>query len=61
MSLSLRVLFFVDAMAAGVYRYRYLARATAMGTFVSPPAKAEEMYAPEVFGRTAATTIRIDP
>jgi uncharacterized protein YfaS (alpha-2-macroglobulin family) len=56
-----RVLFFVDSMAAGVYRYRYLARATAMGAFITPPTKVEEMYAPEIFGRTGAATIRVEP
>jgi alpha-2-macroglobulin len=54
-----RVLFFVDQMAAGMYRYRYLARATTIGSFVQPPARAEAMYTPEVFGRTAATRIEI--
>jgi uncharacterized protein YfaS (alpha-2-macroglobulin family) len=54
-----RVLFFVDAMAAGVYRYRYLARATASGSFVTPPISAHAMYAPEVFGRSGAETIVI--
>ncbi len=54
-----RVLFFVDAMPAGVFRYRFLARATALGSFVTPPTKAEEMYAPEVFGRTAGQTITV--
>ncbi|MDI3282020.1 MG2 domain-containing protein [Polyangium sp. 15x6] len=54
-----RVLFFIDRMPAGMYRYRYLARATSIGTFVLPPARAEEMYAPEVFGRTAAGTITV--
>jgi hypothetical protein len=56
-----RVVFFVDHMAAGMYRYRYLARATTMGTFVLPPARAEEMYAPEVFGRTGADVIVVTP
>lgn len=55
-----RVLFFVDDMPAGVFRYRYLARATALGTFVAPPTRAEEMYAPEVFGRTSGGTIRVE-
>lgn len=55
-----RVLFFVDHLAAGMYRYRYLARATTAGTFVVPPAKAEEMYSPEVFGRTSATTVEVE-
>ena len=36
-----------------MYRYRYLARATTLGTFVVPPTQVEEMYTPEVFGRTA--------
>jgi uncharacterized protein YfaS (alpha-2-macroglobulin family) len=49
-----RVLFFVDHMPAGIYHFRHLARATTKGTFVQPPAKAEEMYTPETFGRTAA-------
>ncbi|MEZ4314294.1 MAG: MG2 domain-containing protein [Polyangiaceae bacterium] len=56
-----RVLFFIDDMSAGMYRYRYLARATTHGTFVLPPARAEEMYAPEVFGRTAGATITVAP
>jgi alpha-2-macroglobulin len=49
-----RVLFFVDRMPAGMYHYRYLARATTLGKFIVPPTKAEEMYSPEVFGRTGA-------
>ncbi len=55
-----RVLFFIDYMPAGMYRYRYLARATTIGTFVLPPARAEEMYAPEIFGRTAAGSITVN-
>jgi uncharacterized protein YfaS (alpha-2-macroglobulin family) len=55
-----RVLFFVDHMAAGMYHYRYLARATSLGTYVLPPTKVEEMYTPEVFGRTGAETIKVD-
>jgi uncharacterized protein YfaS (alpha-2-macroglobulin family) len=54
-----RVLFFVDHMPPGMYHYRYLARATTLGTFVVPPTRAEEMYVPEVFGRTGATVLRI--
>ena len=56
-----RVVFFVEHMAAGMYRYRYLARATTHGTFILPPARAEEMYAPEIFGRTAASSILVAP
>jgi uncharacterized protein YfaS (alpha-2-macroglobulin family) len=56
-----RVLFFVDHLPAGVYRYRYLARATTLGSFVVPPTRAEGMYAPEIFGRTGATRIEVAP
>lgn len=54
-----RVLFFVDHMPAGIFHYRYLARATSLGQFVTPPTKAEEMYTPEVMGRTAAQRIEV--
>ena len=52
-----RVVLFADHLPAGLYRYRYLARATTLGKFVLPPTRAEEMYSPEVFGRTAADVI----
>ena len=56
-----RVLFFVDHLSAGMFRYRYLARATTNGSFIVPPTKVEEMYTPEVFGRTKADLIKIAP
>lgn len=37
----------------GVYQWSYVMRATCTGTFIVPPAKAEEMYSPENFGRSA--------
>lgn len=46
-------------LGAGVYEYRYLARATTPGAFVVPPARAEELYSPEVFGRSGSTTVNI--
>jgi hypothetical protein len=54
-----RALFFLDRMPAGMYRFRYLARAISPGSFIVPPSKAEEMYAPEVFGRSAAGKVTI--
>jgi uncharacterized protein YfaS (alpha-2-macroglobulin family) len=54
-----RVLTFVEHMPAGMYHYRYLARATTFGTFVVPPTRAECMYEPEVFGRTGATVFAV--
>jgi uncharacterized protein YfaS (alpha-2-macroglobulin family) len=41
----------------GVYNYTYVARATTPGTYIVPPAHAEEMYSPEVFGRTGSETV----
>jgi hypothetical protein len=54
-----RALFFLDQMPAGMYRFRYLARAISPGSFVMPSSKAEEMYAPEVFGRSGAGKVTI--
>jgi hypothetical protein len=54
----------VEAFSAllweGVHTYRYVARATTPGTFVVPPPKAEEMYAPETFGRGATNRVIIE-
>ena len=47
-------------LPAGTYEYTYVARATTPGTFVTPPARAEEIYAPEVFGRSASGTVVIE-
>jgi alpha-2-macroglobulin len=43
----------------GTYSYSYVVRATTPGTFVVPPARAEELYAPETFGRTATDSVVI--
>ncbi len=55
-----RVTYFIDHLPAGVTRLRYLARATTIGRFVRPPLHVEEMYAPEVFGQTAADVVTVD-
>ncbi|MEO6122295.1 MAG: alpha-2-macroglobulin family protein [Ilumatobacteraceae bacterium] len=47
-------------LPAGVYDYTYVARATTPGTFVVPPVRAEEMYAPETFGRGRTDSVVID-
>jgi alpha-2-macroglobulin len=44
----------------GVHEYRYVARATTPGEFVVPPAKAEEMYTPEVFGRSGTDRVIVE-
>jgi len=56
----------VEAFAAwlpgGTYEYTYVARATTPGEFVTPPARAEQIYAPEVFGRSGSTRVVVaDP
>ncbi|MEO6652584.1 MAG: alpha-2-macroglobulin family protein [Ilumatobacteraceae bacterium] len=50
---------FASVLPGGTYEYSYIARATTPGVFVVPPARAEEMYAPETFGRSASTTVTI--
>ena len=48
---------FATWLDGGVYQYSYLARATTVGTFVAPPARAEQMYAPETFGRSGSDRV----
>jgi alpha-2-macroglobulin len=48
---------FTALLWEGVYQYSYVARATTPGTFVVPPAKAEEMYSPETFGRSGSNVV----
>jgi alpha-2-macroglobulin len=50
---------FTTYLEAGVYEYSYVARATTPGSFVVPPTRAEEMYAPETFGRAATDRVVI--
>lgn len=47
-----RVVYFATRIWRGSYTATYVARATTQGTFVRPPAHAEEMYNPAVFGRS---------
>lgn len=47
-----RVIVFADRLPPGVHVTSFVVRATTPGTFVLPPATAQEMYAPEVFGRS---------
>jgi len=51
---------FTSLLWDGVYDYSYVARATTPGTFVVPPAKAEEMYSPEVFGRSSSDWVIVE-
>lgn len=51
---------FSSLLRSGVYSYTYVARATTPGDFVAPPAKAEEMYNPETFGRSGTDFVRVE-
>jgi hypothetical protein len=48
-----RVVYFARQLFAGVYTATYVARATTVGTFVLPPAHAEEMFNRALQGRSA--------
>jgi len=50
-----------DRLPKGVYEYVYYARATTPGTFFVAPARAEETYFPEVFGRSDSGTFVVTP
>jgi uncharacterized protein YfaS (alpha-2-macroglobulin family) len=54
-----RVALFATYLPKGTYHYTYLARATTTGEFKSLPATAYQMYAPEVFGRSAGATFTV--
>ncbi|HWA58185.1 MAG TPA: MG2 domain-containing protein, partial [Gemmatimonadales bacterium] len=47
-----RVLYSATVLWQGTYTMTYIARATTPGIFVRPPAHAEEMYNPAVYGRS---------
>lgn len=51
---------FTTLLWDGVYEYTYIARATTPGRFIVPPAKAEEMYSPEVFGRSSSDWVVVE-
>ncbi len=47
-------------LAEGTHVFAYTARAATPGTFLAAPAKAEEMYSPETFGRSVGQTVVIE-
>jgi uncharacterized protein YfaS (alpha-2-macroglobulin family) len=48
-----------DEKQLAVFSVAYMARAVAPGTYVWPPATAEDMYRPERFGRTAFGSLEV--
>jgi uncharacterized protein YfaS (alpha-2-macroglobulin family) len=56
-----RVDLFATRLGEGAHEFSYLVRATTAGTFNAAPLRAEEMYSPEIFGRTASTVVEVKP
>jgi uncharacterized protein YfaS (alpha-2-macroglobulin family) len=54
-----RVVLFATRLGDGRHQFSYIVRATTSGTFRAAGATAEEMYAPEVKGRSAPATIEV--
>jgi len=56
-----KVALFATSLDAGTYQYTYLIRAGLAGVYHVVPTRAEEMYRPEVFGRSAGGVFVIEP
>ncbi len=54
-----RVQLFATRLSEGTHDFSYIVRATTAGTFRTAPARAEEMYEPEIFGRTSTSMIEV--
>lgn len=54
-----KVLFFAQELFPGEHTQVYFVKAGTSGEFLSPSAKAEEMYSPEVFGSTSQGFINV--
>jgi uncharacterized protein YfaS (alpha-2-macroglobulin family) len=50
---------FAMSLVEGAHQLSYTVRATTPGTFIAAPAKAEEMYSPETFGRSSGEVVEI--
>jgi uncharacterized protein YfaS (alpha-2-macroglobulin family) len=56
-----RVNLFATRLSEGPHEFSYMVRATTAGTFLTAPTYVEEMYEPEVFGRTASEVVEVKP
>lgn len=54
-----RVNVFATRLGEGEHVFRYVVRATTSGTFITAPTHIEEMYEPEVFGRTETAIVEV--
>lgn len=54
-----QLVLYADQLPPGVHLVSFVARATTPGTWLLAPAQAEQMYAPEVFGRSDGGTFSV--
>jgi len=54
-----RVNLFATRLSEGDHDFVYMLRATTAGTFITAPTHVEEMYEPEVFGRTGTAVVEV--
>jgi alpha-2-macroglobulin len=54
-----RVMYFADYLPSGVYEITYFVRATTPGEFHDKPVLAQELYFPEVFGRSEGNIFKV--
>jgi uncharacterized protein YfaS (alpha-2-macroglobulin family) len=54
-----RVLAFATRLSEGHHEFSYVVRATTSGTFQAAPARVEEMYEPEISGRSGTVSVEI--
>ena len=54
-----RVLLFIDHLSAGEHHHTVALRAITPGEFALPPARAEAMYMPEIYGRTRGSRLTV--
>jgi len=52
---------YMEELSEGVYEYEYYLRALVPGEFQHLPARAEELFFPEVFGRTGGEVFEVTP
>lgn len=51
---------YTSLLSAGTYEYTYVARATTPGRFIVPPARAEQIYEPDTFGRSGSDVVVVE-
>jgi uncharacterized protein YfaS (alpha-2-macroglobulin family) len=50
---------FAAQLTGGDYYFTYKCRANFTGEFITPPARAEEMYSPDISGQTSSLRVHI--